>query len=367
MNDDHELRISRRCASGFTLIELMVTMSIMAILAAAMAYVMAGAQETAQIAKTRTLIARLHTLVTQKYESYRYRRLPVTIPPGLSPPMAAQVRCDAIRQLMRMEMPERWTDIKDDPVPITNPTTGTKTIVMQRPACSQAYLAFFNSINIAANTAFQQDPTHYQGAKCLYLLVTMGLEDTDVMENFSEGDIADFDKTGCKVFLDAWGNPIEFLRWAPGLVSSLQPGEPGSGDVPATAKDLRMPDQTDPTGFYGIPGGRIKPRKQDTFALYPLIYSAGPDGYYDTVTGTVHSGGAAPCEEVLSPSNVVVFSYSKATPPNNPFFSVSDKMDFTDGPIGFPQVYPSPKPRPAVPSRALGVSDNIHNHTIGAR
>ena len=64
---------------------------------------------------------------------------------------------------------------------------------MNRPACSQAYLAFFKSIN--QNTKFQQDPTPFQGAKCLYLLVTMGLEDTDVMENFSEGDIADFDKT----------------------------------------------------------------------------------------------------------------------------------------------------------------------------
>ena len=99
----------------------MVTMSIMAILTAAMAYVMAGAQESAQIAKTRTLIARLHTLVMQKYESYRYRRLPISIPAvvidpsngtGSPPPWAIQkIRCDVIRQLMRMEMPERWTDI----------------------------------------------------------------------------------------------------------------------------------------------------------------------------------------------------------------------------------------------------------------
>ena len=69
---------SRR--SGFTLIELLITMSIMLIIAAAMAYAVSGAQESANIAKTRGLIDRLHVLVMQKYESYRTRRLPISIP-----------------------------------------------------------------------------------------------------------------------------------------------------------------------------------------------------------------------------------------------------------------------------------------------
>jgi prepilin-type N-terminal cleavage/methylation domain-containing protein len=389
MNDDRKTHLSSRRAGGFTLIELMVTMAIMATLTAAMAYVMAGAQEAAQIAKTRSLIARLHTLVMQKYETYRSRRLPVSIPGVVidpangnkiqTPLLAVQkMRCDVIRQLMRLEMPERWTDILDEPVflilsdptgktykDVSNPSSPAG-VQMNRPACSQAYLAFFNSINVAQNTTFQQAPSHFQGAKCLYLLVTMGLEDTDVMENFSEGDIADFDKTGCKVFLDAWGHPIEFLRWAPGFVSSLQPVEPGTNGVPNTVKDLRMPDQTDPTGVYGVPRNQSTHvnGKDDTFALYPLIYSAGPDGNYDTVTGTVHSGPMSTCEEVLKPSGVVVFSYSKAFPPNNPFFSVRGVLfDFKDGPIGASMVYPTSDRS----SRAVGGSDNIHNHTIGAR
>ena len=33
--------------------------------------------------KTRALIAKLHVLVMQKYESYRYRRLPIQIDPSL--------------------------------------------------------------------------------------------------------------------------------------------------------------------------------------------------------------------------------------------------------------------------------------------
>ena len=72
-----------------------------------------------------------------------------------------------------------------------------------------------------------------------------------------------------------------------------------------------------------------------------------------------------PIDEALDGKNA--FSYSKTTPPNNPFVSFSDTSDFSDGPIGSPQVYPTPIAAPAVPSRPLGVSDNIHNHTIGAR
>jgi len=327
----------------------------MAILTAAMTYVMSGAQESAKIAKTRSLIARLNVLVMQKYESYRYRRLPVAIPAGLSPQDAAKVRCDVIRQLMRLEMPDRWTDVTDNPVRITNPATGIKSIVMQRPTCNQAYLAFCNSVS--SSTAFREHSLDYQGAKCLYLLATMGLEDADAAENFSEGDIADFDKTGCKVFLDAWGNPIEFLRWAPGFVSPLQPAKPGTSGVPATARDLRMPDQTDPTGVYGVRrnSSTSTSGKADTFALYPLIYSAGADGNYDLVAdGRNLNNGTA------------VFSYSKTNPPNDPFTSVSDTNHFPDGPIGASAVFPKPDIG-RIPTRDLGNSDNIHNHTIGAR
>ncbi len=356
---------------GFTLVELLVTMTIIAIMGAAMAYVMAGAQESAQVAKTRSLIARLHALVMQKYESYRYRRLPVAIPakvlsngsPIPTPPRAiARARCDVIRQLMRMEMPDRWTDITDPPVPIYlyDPATGQQfkdangsgqpaTVQMVRPACSQAYLAFYKTVS--GSTNFQQHGAEYQGAKCLYLLVTMGLDDADVMENFSGGDIADFDKTGCKVFLDAWGNPIRFLRWAPGFVSYLQPAKPGTNGLPANAPDQRMPDQTDPTGIYGVPQNQTTASagKPDTFALYPLIYSAGPDTYYDIVSD-MNNGNK-------------VFQYSTTNPPNNPYASVTDTTNFTDGPIGWSAVFPASDRG----GRAPGVFDNIHNHLIGLR
>ena len=128
----------------------------------------------------------------QKYESYRTRRLPISIPPVVldkpngnpiaTPARAiAKVRCDAIRALMRMEMPDRWSDVMDPPP--TNPVTppyatitvqdqsavyhdvnnpsSPALVAMQRPSSSQAYLAVFNSV--ASTTAFQQNVTANQG------------------------------------------------------------------------------------------------------------------------------------------------------------------------------------------------------------
>lgn len=344
---DNPASRKRSRVGGFTLVELMVTMAIMAVLASAMAYVMAGAQESAQIAKTKSLIARLHALVMQKYESYRYRRLPVAIPAGLTPRQAAQVRCDVIRQLMRLEMPDRWTDVLADPVPIQNPATGKKSIVMTRPTSSRGYLTFVNSV--INSVGFVQHQTDYQGAKCLYLLVTMGLDDPEVLENFSTSDSADFDGSGCKVFLDGWGRPIRFLRWAPGFVSPIQPAGPPAG---STVRDYRMPDQTDPMGVYGSPTSGPT-GAGNSFALYPLIYSAGADGNYDLVT------------EVGANNKVTsrAFDYASTIPPNDPFASLADKSHFPDGGIGAPAIFPESDRG----TRSLGDSDNIHNHAMGQR
>jgi prepilin-type N-terminal cleavage/methylation domain-containing protein len=360
---------------AFTLIEVMVVMAIMATLAAVMAYALSGAQESAQIAKTRSLIARLNTLVTLKYDSFLHRRLPIVIPaqvlshgtPIRTPPSAvAKARCDALRLLMRMEMPDRWTDITDDTaaslsITIADPVTQQPyydvsnssqpaVVHLPNPMVNQAFMSFYNSVQAAP--AFTMHGAENQGAKCLYLLVTMGLDDSDVLENFSEGDIADYDHTGCKVFLDGWGNPINFLRWAPGFVSPLQPPAPAT----ASEKDQRGTDQTDPTGFYKdwVQGG--------TFALYPLIYSAGADGHYDIVA---------------DPINGAPLSYWKWN--NNPFIGLAvnasnrnyatirglmpDPSLCPDGPCGSPVVLPKTDKK----IRPLGNSDNIHNHSIGAR
>src|ERR1700722_371018 len=69
---------------GFTLVELMATMAIIAILATAMVSALSQAQESAKKMRTRQLIAKLHEQIMPRWESFQTRRLPVTVP--LPPP-----------------------------------------------------------------------------------------------------------------------------------------------------------------------------------------------------------------------------------------------------------------------------------------
>ena len=118
--------------------------------------------------------------------------------------------------------------------------------------------------------------------------------------------------------LDAWGTPIEFLRWAPGLVS------------PKQTRDRSKPDPFDPHNVYA--------EQQGTFVLYPYIYSAGPDRIYDTRTGL--SDVAA------------MLNYSETLPPNDPYYKTEDGVQ-----IGEPNDFNE--------DGKLDNADNIHNHLIG--
>ena len=104
-----------------------------------------------------------------------------------------------------------------------------------------------------------------QGAKCLYLIGhARGSDEPNALENFSASDFGEPDHNGCKVFLDAWGNPIRFLRWAPGFVSPLQPEW-----TAASQNDCGCPTSSTRAGL-------ISPRRPARSAL------GGPGGFAET-------------------------------------------------------------------------------------
>ena len=108
-------------------------------------------------------------------------------------------------------------------------------------------------------------------ADCLYLIVTLAGGE-DARAQFAPDEVGDTDGNGLPEFIDGWGRPIFFLRWAPGFNDSdLQWNIFLDQDrVQAAQKDH------DP----------FDPRKVDASAwrLVPLIYSAGPDGQYGVAT-----------------------------------------------------------------------------------
>jgi hypothetical protein len=300
-------------------------------------FALSGAQESAKADKTRATINKLNSLVMAKYESYRTRRVPITIPrsvyidtiTGNPIPKAMQTaagyRVDAIRDLMRMEMPDRITDIVDNPV--THSIAGdTTSPLIPVPSVTIAYRA-----NIPASVLPGEA---YENAKCLYLLVSMGLDDPDVMSQFSDDEIVRDPNDGMRYFVDGWGQPIYFIRWAPGFNSPLQPWNVNGVDAlgnTITAKTYPTThDPLDPLRTH-VPSDSSDPFFNPTTStqvyppLYPLIFSGGPDRITD----------------IYATSNSPPFEYSKTSPyPNNPYVFVNGSWS-SGGLFGMPSDLPS--------------------------
>ncbi|MEK6237029.1 MAG: hypothetical protein N2C14_20160, partial [Planctomycetales bacterium] len=166
-------------------------------------------------------------------------------------------RLNALYDLMRMELPAHLRDIDTNPIAPNPGGTGN----MAEPSLHRAY----------KRKRVGGSP-EYQGAECLYMILTMGMGKEGVRSGDASRIAAgDYDNDGLPEFHDAWGRPISFLRWAPGFISDAQPA--------VLPED--NPSPFDPLG--------INVTATTGQRLIPLIYSAGPDQIYDIGT----QGGAA--------------------------------------------------------------------------
>ncbi len=224
------IRAADRASSsrrGFTLVELLVSISIISLLASMILVALAGVQETSRADRTRSQIGRIDALITEKWESYRNRRVPV--PPQATDVNAiSQLRVNAIREIMRMELPDRKTDL----------LFGTSTPQMAAPSLWLAYRrkaaqligarqnANLQSIDVRddRNPSFsvfedwlnQNWSDDFQAAECLYLILSQMVDqESSALEFFRDREVGDLDRDGMPEILDGWGQPIFFVRWAP--------------------------------------------------------------------------------------------------------------------------------------------------------
>lgn len=300
---------SPRKLRAFTLVELLLVITIISTLATTVLFALYGVAEDAKEKRTRTQINKINQLLLDRWESYRTRRIPIRIPPELPPKDRALVRLYAIRDLMRMELPDRLTDLTFGPTPI--PLNGNTVRPMAAPALWKRYRrrAGFDPTRIpqpttvpvefplASDLIADTNPTTNwttanQGSECLYLILE-GIQDGDgtALDFFRDSEIGDTDGDLHPEILDSWGRPIQFLRWAPGYISELQVGNA------AVAPDPFDPLRVDPRWLNSNP-------QDDPFAMFPLVYSAGRDGVGD-IASDVGSG--------------VLFAYSVTQPPNDPY------------------------------------------------
>lgn len=283
---------------AFTLAELLVVITIIGMLAALVSGGLIVSRQAARESATKATIAKLHNIITAKYEEYRTRRVPLgdadirTIASGapynvpanqpIPLPIVAHIRLMALRDIMRMEMPERWSDIQQAPkcVPLTS-----------APSVYRAY---------QARCAINAPTPANAPAECLYLIVTIACG-PDARRQFHASEIGDTDGDRFPEFLDGWGHPIYFLRWAPGfndsdvqanaVAQSELDAQPAGQEIQAwtTSNTLTLRQQVaqedhdpfdprrldmsaDPTNSNDPPRG---------WRLVPLIYSGGPDVWLD--------------------------------------------------------------------------------------
>jgi prepilin-type N-terminal cleavage/methylation domain-containing protein len=321
---------------GFTLTELMVVIAIISFLAVGAVTSMYGAAEAAKRMRTQQTIGKLDAQLMPRWESYMTRRLPFNSPVATQATAGMKLRTTAMvpgsgmwmlwskRELLRMDFPDRYTDLTFSPVFLYTPSTSGGQPIPYYSDLTRQYQRMITQWTgkplSSALTTLQQS---HQSAECLYMIITVSAQDADLAGNaFNPNEIGDTDSDGMLEFLDAWGNSIEFLRWAPGFSSDMQPTFSISPSDPAASKYYPKnlpPDPNNPGNFlshfpvsynpyiplnaggstssssmatpYAFvnyhdafdpleldPGQGVTPVPERGYNLIPLIVSAGPDG-----------------------------------------------------------------------------------------
>lgn len=320
---------------GFTLIEMLIVLAILAILAGITFGALSQAADAGRAERTKGLVAKLHGQIMPKYESYPFRRV---FNPSLSADttgmgIVALRRMQSLRDLQRYELPDQYIDFVASTTPFPA-SVRTPTALAMPPSAALAYLRRYNTNQVNGTSA--KPSAAFESAECLFLIMTIGLGEEGLSGYQLAGvEIGDKDNDGMKEFHDGWGNPISYIRWPVRFVSDLQPIpiDPATGSPNPNLRPVRYPDPLDPRGVDQTGGVR------KSFAVYPLIFSGGPDGIGDTFVGLSDGDTAAPHVNPLNPFD-----------PTNRAGNIQD-----------------------LPSSGVAANgqldhlDNIHNHLIGAR
>ena len=187
---------------AFSLVELLVVVSIILVLMALVGGGVAAARGSQKRQATQSLIAKLDAVIQQQFATYSSRSVPASALTGANKSAA---RAAYLRRLASAEMPDSWADVKA----IADGTTG-----LPLTAPQNAYKAVYQSLS----------PTNdYSDAECLFMIVMQGgIADCLDCGELKSSDKGDTDGDGAFEFLDDWGNPIRYVLWPAGL--ELPPG-----------------------------------------------------------------------------------------------------------------------------------------------
>jgi prepilin-type N-terminal cleavage/methylation domain-containing protein len=249
---------------GYTLVELLVSVSIILVLLALLGGAISAARNGAQAGATTNAISKLDQVILTQFRRYESRSVPRDVVNSLRQTIAnpSAARAWHIRRnMIAADMPDRWSDVA---------VMASGTSSFPRTGAQAAYIATYNAAN-------PKPTAQYGGAECLFMIAMQGgfadCLDCNGLGQLKKGDK---DADGALEFWDEWNNPIDYILWAPGY---RKPGE--------TTPFFAPLDSAFPTT------GAVRPG----LGMRPLIYSAGPDEQY----GLERNGDAGTLSRGSSP------------------------------------------------------------------
>jgi prepilin-type N-terminal cleavage/methylation domain-containing protein len=223
-------------ARGFSLVELLVVISIILVMMALAGAALSGARSSGAKQKTLAAITAIDEILQRHFANAESSDAAAT--------GSGASRGTAIRRRLTADMPDSWAEVahmlqqneaapEGKPKPFDSPR-------------HRSYIATYKAIN----------PTPaYSSAECLFMIVMQGgLADCLTCSTLDSAPIDDKDNDGAPEFLDAWGEPIEYVLWPAGF------------ELPAGTKFFSQSAPFDGTPPTGTTGGTMR----------PLIVSGGP-------------------------------------------------------------------------------------------
>jgi len=282
---------------GFTLVELLVVILIIAIMASLITAVIGNSLNSAQAAATRATITKVHRLLEERRQAIARRNLrteirvvrnsmaaPELYAPQVRPGLNSNevARIVAFKETMRAQFPQR---IKDLSGPDRRFHTSDDSPVL-------AQLKKLNSSFSANPPVFPSQHTMTTtSSELLYVALTMGTElgSGGTAIDFNSSEVVDSDGDGLMELVDGWGNPLRFYRWPTDLVKAFPNSVPRPVELLIDGGNAQLwnKDPDDPIGRFNkwLSNSDVNTHWQvreyyhalSTFHV-PLVVSAGQDG-----------------------------------------------------------------------------------------
>ncbi|MFN0198824.1 MAG: type II secretion system protein [Planctomycetaceae bacterium] len=264
-----------RRRNGFTMIEILVVVGIIALLAALSLMAFRGFVGNARVKATQVTVKKIDEIMHKRMQAFN-----------------RWIESQAV------EAPGRPDYVHDTDYAYLSATPGDEDfrdqalVLARKNRFREFFPQQFSDVPAGGSFPPAGFTTANQNAECLYYIImnaqTFGGEAVDDGA-FIDAEYADADGDGLMEFVDNWNNPIRYYRWPTrlirpggGSVDLHQGAQLLMGDIPPGSAQTEDPD--DPLGLFSgvttLPNTQVFEEQFHTPDTYhvPLIVSAGQDG-----------------------------------------------------------------------------------------